>query len=144
MSDLQVIHNSENIIVLHKETHRTFIANFNAKIVKYGFGKLNQKEILLNKMYAHEYKYYITPTSLVIYFSVNNGKTEFLHTVNCDETFNTNIDENSDEITIEDLKNLVRTLRHEVSNLKQKNKDLNEQLKWCKEDFESRCYESRC
>ena len=138
MGDLQVIDNSGMIVVLHKTTHRTFIANFNLKILKHGFGKLNQKEILLNKMHANEYTYYMTPTSLVINFSINNGTKVFIHTLNCDETFDTNIDENADVTTIDDLKNLVRTLRHEVSNLKHKNKDLNEQLKWCKDELESR------
>ena len=135
MNNLEIINENDKIIILDKQSNRTFNLNLNNKIPIHGLKKLNQKEILYNKILTHDYAYSIDESILYIQFNINNKLKNHIYQLQCDEIFiDTYIDENKDDITINELKKLIVCLRNQISNLSHKNEILNTELEYMKLD----------
>ncbi len=118
---MEIIHSENNVIILDKESKRKFIVNLDKKIPIYGFGKLNQKKVLLDKLILNDYIYEINTTNLFIEFGLINGTRKCTYKLECEEIFpEADINENIENVTIEDLKKIIVSLRNKVSNLTQK------------------------
>ena len=127
MDTFDIIDDSNKVIILNKYSKRRYLADLNKKIKKHGFSKLNQNEILLNKLKSNDFTYYENLTNLVINFNVTNGKTNYIHELTCDEIFH-NINDNIEDMSIDNLKETIISLRYQVKNLTHKLKDKEDEL----------------
>ncbi len=137
---MEIINGSVNgsVILLEKSSGRTFHVDMNQKISKHGFKKLDSKKIFTDKLTTNDYTYEIYSTNLIVYFDINNGHKSINYSVVCDEIFDhvnmtINISDISD-LTI--LKNIISSLRQQVTNLKYKVEDLTETIKSKEETYE--------
>ena len=144
MSALEVIQNQNKVIILNKHSNRTFVADLDKKIPKYGFRNLNQKEIMLNKLHSNDYAFYENITNLIIKFEITNGAKSHNYELECDEIFiDAKLDENAENVTNEDLKKIITSLRHQVTNLTQKLKEQEEDAEMHKNMYINRINQYR-
>lgn len=121
MNDLEITHDTKNFIIVSNITKRKYLANLDKKIQIHGFGKLDQKEIYLEKLYSNNYTFSEDPTELVLTFNISNGKKNCYCNLICDEVFpDADINENNGNLTINELKKIILSLRHKVSYLEHK------------------------
>ena len=118
----------ENGMTIYSNTQqRYFSVQFPQKFNKYGFGHLDAKQIIHNKLISRDFSYYFTKMELVIKILVNNGKIDNIFEIICFEIFphiETDINADPDE-----LKKLVLSLRNKVNNLTSQVDTLQEYIK---------------
>jgi hypothetical protein len=66
--------NTDNIVLIHKESKRSFnvYVDTKYKFSEYGFGKLNAREIVYQKVKSFDFDYFIDRTSLELNFVLSN------------------------------------------------------------------------
>jgi hypothetical protein len=106
---------SGDITIYNNTCKRYFSMKLPEKFNKYGFGNLDAKQIIYNKLVLRDFSYYLTNIDLVLNFSVNNGKKDHIFDFYFPESFphiETDINASPDE-----LKKLILSLRNKVNNL---------------------------
>lgn len=110
----------KNLIVREILTNRTFIINTDVKISKYGFGKFNLRSCILHALNVKidEMLIDLWPHLMIIDLLLCDDKKEYWHHIECEETFiDASMDENMVDRTTDELKRIIVSLRHQVSNL---------------------------
>lgn len=137
MNNLEIIQNLYQTIIINNNTKRKFLVDLDKKIPIYGFGKLNQKEILLNKLNSNDYAFYEDSTKIILTFNISNGKKNCTYNLECEEIFpDAYEDEDNENITNDGLKKIILSLRHQVRYLEHKLKDKDDEFDMYKEQID--------
>lgn len=127
-NEYEIYGDVENGLTIYSNTQQRFFSvDFPQKFNKYGFGQLNAKQIIYDKLISRDFSYYFTKMELVIRISVNNGKIDNIFEIICFEIFphiETDINADPDE-----LKKLVLSLKNKVNNLTSQVETLQEYIK---------------
>ena len=113
---LDILEVNGKIIIYNKNSTRQFTPNIPEKFNVYGFGKLDTKQIITDKIKSYDFSFWCDETELTLKMDVSNGnKTENFEIV-CPEIF-PDIDINETNLDNDELKKLINILRNKVKNL---------------------------
>jgi hypothetical protein len=84
--NFEIVGNSINA-VLTDGSYRRFATSFPKKINGHGFGKLDPKNILENKIFSNDFTSQPTDTQLWLTFTIHNGKKDMQFALCLEETF---------------------------------------------------------
>ena len=100
--NFEIVGNSINAVLMDG-SYRRFTTSFPKKFNAYGFGKLDPKNILENKINSNDFACQPTDTQLLLKFTIHNGKKDMCFTLCLEETFQ--------QVSISNMSNIPDTFK---------------------------------
>ncbi len=112
---LDILEVNDKIIIYNKINTRQFTPYIPKKFDVYGFGKLNARQIIINKIKSYDFSFWIDEADLRLKMDVSNGTKIHNFEILCPD-----IDMDITNLNNDELIKLVIILRNKVNNLSYK------------------------
>jgi hypothetical protein len=118
-----------NLIIIHKSDNRQFVIKGDKKykFSAYGFGGLNAKKIIYERVRANDFHYAMDKTTLSIEFEIMHKQRTHSHEMVCEEIFDLPANISTMEFNMiadADKERIFNNLLRKVSNLEERVKEL--------------------
>jgi hypothetical protein len=132
MDTLEIQENVNGMIIIHHTpTDRYFKFDFPKKFNSYGFGGLNTQEVLLPRLIAKDFAFYLSNTKINIWMMLTNGARTYKFETECEEIFPDqwiNLDINGLNpnvlMYLKSLQNRINNLSNKLEEFKEKVEEL--------------------
>ncbi len=117
MEDLAINIDNKNIIIFQNSTCRKFVGIFPKKFDIRGFGMLDARQIITNKLNLRDFQFEINLTNITLTFNIARQQIVCNYNLVLDEVFSDNLDFNvQNNNNVNDLKNIIQILKNKINN----------------------------